>query len=369
MSNRRNLPIGRNNTHFVLGAVAAGLALALPRSSAWQKPLAAAAAFEFGMALLRAPHPVDHLEEDADEAVAPELTRSAMIDGVLMRWEEHGGGKGDDVPVVMVHGIPTNPRIWRYIIPRLMSGGVRCLAWEQVGFGWSLGEGLGRDISIPRQADYLRSWLRHLGIRRAVFVGHDVGGGVLQALLTTDPELFAGLVLADCVAYDNWPVPMVRQAQAMRGLIARLPPALIKPIFLAALNNLGHDNPSRRPSRRKISAALLWEPYARPVGPPGLANQLRHMSAYDTLRIGSRLRRLDVPARVVRGEEDPLGEWSGALLADTLGARMRRIPGASHFTPEDHPDIIAKEIQSVLRQVAGNPGHASRTAEASAPLR
>ena len=118
MSDRRNLPIERNNTHFVLGAVAAGLALALPRSSAWQKPLAAAAAFGFGMALLRAPHPVDRLEEDADEAVAPELTRSAMIDGVLMRWEEHGSGKDDDVPVVMVHGIPTNPRIWRYIIPR-----------------------------------------------------------------------------------------------------------------------------------------------------------------------------------------------------------------------------------------------------------
>ena len=42
---------------------------------------------------------------------------------------------------------------------------------------------------------------------------------------------------------------------------------------------------------------------------------------------------------------------------------------SKHFTPEDHPDIIAKEIQSVLRQVAANPGHASRTAEAPALLR
>jgi pimeloyl-ACP methyl ester carboxylesterase len=63
-----------------------------------------------------------------DETAAPELVHSAVVDGVVMRWEEHGGGGRDAVPVVMVHGIPTNPRIWRYVIPRVTGAGVRCLA-------------------------------------------------------------------------------------------------------------------------------------------------------------------------------------------------------------------------------------------------
>ena len=38
----------------------------------------------------------------------------------------------------------------------------RCLAWEQVGFGGSLREGLRRDLSMPAQAEYLTAWLRQL---------------------------------------------------------------------------------------------------------------------------------------------------------------------------------------------------------------
>jgi pimeloyl-ACP methyl ester carboxylesterase len=42
-------------------------------------------------------------------------TRTAMIDGIEMRWEEYGTG----TPVVLVHGIPTSPALWRHVVPRL----------------------------------------------------------------------------------------------------------------------------------------------------------------------------------------------------------------------------------------------------------
>lgn len=84
MSDRRSPATGRTSRHLILGAIAAGL----------------------GLALLRTPYRARYREEvDA----APELIRSAVIDGVLMRWEEHGGPERGAIPVVMVHGIPTNP--------------------------------------------------------------------------------------------------------------------------------------------------------------------------------------------------------------------------------------------------------------------
>uniref|UniRef100_UPI001A9596C8 hypothetical protein n=1 Tax=Azospirillum sp. SYSU D00513 TaxID=2812561 RepID=UPI001A9596C8 len=85
-------------------------------------------------------------------------------------------------------------------------------------------------------------------------------------------------MLVDCVAFDNWPVPFVPMARAVRGLIARLPPALIRPLFLVVLRNLGRD----APAQRSASASLPWKPYAHSVGPRVLANQLHHLTAHDT---------------------------------------------------------------------------------------
>lgn len=41
------------------------------------------------------------------EAATPSST--VLVDGIQMRWEERGSGP----PVVLVHGIPTSPALWR----------------------------------------------------------------------------------------------------------------------------------------------------------------------------------------------------------------------------------------------------------------
>ena len=336
--------------HLLRAGIAAGAALLL-RGSRWRIPLGLAAALELTRAvrILRGKAPVR-------QNAAPEQIRSAVVDGILMRWEEHGTRTPESTPVVFIHGLPTNPRAWRYVIPQVVSEGAYCLAWEQVGFGRSLAEGLGRDISIPRQAEYLYAWLRSLGITRAVFVAHDYGGGVLQHLLVAHPEMAMGVVLSDCVAYDNWPVAAVRTARSLADLIEHLPPLLVKPFFLAALMNLGHQY-----SERAAEAAQIhWWPYTGAIGPRAFAHQLRHFHARDTLAVAPELPRLqlDVPVRVVWGEDDPLGLPSAEQIAADLRAPLRIIPGGRHFTIEDHPDVIAAEVKAVLNEV-GRPTLAS----------
>lgn len=285
--------------------------------------------------------------------IAPELTRTALINGVLMRWEEHGERETSQLPVIMVHGIPTNPRIWRYVIPRLTRSGLHCLAWELVGFGWSINAGLGRDISIPKQVEYLRAWLDDQGIDQAVFVGHDVGGGVMQGLLAAYPERVAGLLLVDTVAFDNWPVVAMEMARQFHFVFDKLPPILLKPIFHVGLRNLGHDNAQRG----REAATLLWEPYNSSTGPAGFANQARHVSSRDTQAIADHLPPdgYDIPVRIVWGEKDSLSIESAERLATLLEAPLHCIPGGRHFNPEDHPVIVADEILNLLGSVAQLP--------------
>jgi pimeloyl-ACP methyl ester carboxylesterase len=53
--------------------------------------------------------------------------RQATVRGVPVRWTEAGEG----FPVVLVHGIPTSPVLWRRVLPQVRGG--RCLAVEMVG--------------------------------------------------------------------------------------------------------------------------------------------------------------------------------------------------------------------------------------------
>ena len=275
-------------------------------------------------------------------------TDTAIIAGTRMRWQDHGHGPA----VVLVHGIPTSPRLWRHVVP-LVEG--RALAWEMVGYGDSIAEGRGRDISVARQADYLLAWLDHLGIHTAVLVGHDLGGGVLQIAATRAPERFAGLVLTNSIAYDSWPIPSVKAMRALGPLFAHTP----QPLFgasLAALMLRGHDN------RQHASEALRLHlsPYRQHGGAGAMARQVQALDVQDTLAVAPQLTSLGIPARIVWGAADQFQKVSyGERLAADLDAPLDRISGGKHFTPEDNPDRIAAAINALTRD---RPGDRSRLA-------
>ena len=277
-----------------------------------------------------------------DWPVADEEPRSRLVDGVLLRWEEHGEG---GVPVVLVHGLPTSPRLWRRVIPRLQDCHV--YAWELVGYGRSIRAGAGRDISVAAQARHLYAWMRALGLERAVLVGHDLGGGVVQRLAAAHPEHVAGLVLVDSVAFDNWPSPPVRAARAVRRVLPMLPGPAVHRVFAATLASLGNEDPAVR----RESGRVYWAPYRSTRAGAALARQLASLDNRDTRATSGFLGGLGVPARVVWGSRDPLDVASGRRLATLLRAPIDVIEGARHFTPEAHPDVVASAIQTVVAAV------------------
>ncbi len=268
-------------------------------------------------------------------------SRVLDVDGVPMRWEERGEGQ----PVVLVHGIPTCPALWRHVAPRVHDA--RVLAWEMVGYGQSIPDGRRREISVVRQADYLVAWLRALGIERAVLAGHDLGGGVVQIAAVRHPALVAGLFLTNAIGYDSWPIPSVKAMRAAGALVERLP----KPVFRRVLGGflrLGHDNQGVASDSIKIH----WRNYAQHAGARDFIRQVRSLNVADTLAVQDALPRLEVPARVVWGVADAFQKVHyGERFARDLNTRLQRIEGGKHFTPEDHPDVIADALNDLIFEV------------------
>jgi pimeloyl-ACP methyl ester carboxylesterase len=266
------------------------------------------------------------------------------VEGVATSWTE--GGDLGGVPVVLVHGIPTGPALWRHVVP-LLGGDVRSLAFEMVGYAGSIPAGRDRDLSIAAQARYLNGWLDRLGIDRAVLVGHDLGGGVVQIAAVERPERCAGLVLTNAISSDSWPIPSVRAMRAAPGLVAQTPAPLLR-ATLGLLLARGHDDQVVA----RESLEVHFRHYAAHDAGAAIARQVSALDVRDTLAVADRLGELRVPTRVVWGLADRFQKAHyGERLARDLGTRPWAIPRGKHFTPEDHPEIIARAIQEIVTEV------------------
>lgn len=268
-------------------------------------------------------------------------SHTARVHDIDMRWEETGSGD----PVILVHGIPTCPALWRDVAPLIE--GRRVIAWEMPGYGASIPEGRDRDISVAKQADYLVDFLQDQGIERAILAGHDLGGGVVQIAAVRHPGLVSGLFLTNAICYDSWPVPLVKGV-AMAGSILEHAPDGSLHKLMEIMFSKGHETDAAA----KAALETHWPHYDKHGGAEAFVRQTQSLDNEDTKAIADDLPRLGIPARLAWGADDEFQKVEyGERLASDLNAPLRRIEGGKHFTPEDHPRIIAEEINTLIRTV------------------
>mgnify|MGYP000870011263 FL=1 len=99
-------------------------------------------------------------------------------------------GKGNTV--VLLHGFLENQTMWQDLVPEL-SKKYRIITIDLLGHGET--ECLGYVHSMEDNAEIVQAVLSKLRIRKAVFVGHSMGGYVALAYAELYPENVRGLVL------------------------------------------------------------------------------------------------------------------------------------------------------------------------------
>jgi len=126
---------------------------------------------------------------------------------------ENSGGAG---PLVLVHGWPETKRIWWRVIEPLALAGFEVIVPDLRGFGDS---DVGPDgfHDVPSHARDVHALVHdHLGRERAVLVGGDLGGPVIQDLALRFPDFVRRMVLF------NSPLPYDKERmQGMRTRPAR----------------------------------------------------------------------------------------------------------------------------------------------------
>ena len=100
--------------------------------------------------------------------------------------------EGKATAVVFLHGFLENKKMWNAFIPEF-SNKYRIITIDLLGHGNS--ESLGYVHSMEDNADVVYAVLSELRLRKAIFVGHSMGGYVALAFAELYPEAVKGLVL------------------------------------------------------------------------------------------------------------------------------------------------------------------------------
>jgi len=116
------------------------------------------------------------------------LMKTTTFKNTKISYSDYGKG----TVVVLLHGFLENKEMWRAFIPEL-SKKYRIITIDLLGHGQT--ECLGYVHTMEDQADMVFAVLHDLKIRKAVFVGHSMGGYVALAIAELYPEVMKGLVL------------------------------------------------------------------------------------------------------------------------------------------------------------------------------
>lgn len=122
--------------------------------------------------------------------------------------------QGKGTAVVLLHGFYENKEMWNAFVPDF-SKKYRIITIDLLGHGQS--ECLGYVHTMENQADMVHTVLQELKIRKAVLVGHSMGGYIALALAELYPEMMKSLVLLNSTSRAD---SEERKANRDRAIIA-----------------------------------------------------------------------------------------------------------------------------------------------------
>ncbi|MPY98575.1 MAG: alpha/beta fold hydrolase [Actinophytocola sp.] len=245
-----------------------------------------------------------------------------------------------DLPLVLLHAFPVDARMWDGVREPLAAR-TRLITPDQRGLGRSPLPDSDRVPTLDDAARDVIALLDRLELDKVVLGGCSMGGYVTMAVLRAAPERVGGIVLMDTKASadteeasDN----RLKMAERVeRDGVGWVPDAMLNAL-------LGETTRAERPDVAARVRELIES-----QSPAGVAWAQRAMA----MRPDSTetLRRADVPALVVVGEEDSLTRVEeGRGMVDTLPkATLDVIPSAGHLAPVEQPAAVAEAVLGWLR--------------------
>jgi pimeloyl-ACP methyl ester carboxylesterase len=255
-------------------------------------------------------------------------------EGYRLAYDEYGAG---DRPIVLIHGLLMNRRMFERLGPILAERGNRVLALDLLGHGRSdRPEDLQR-YSMPLFAYQVNALLDHLEIETAVVGGTSLGANVALEAAVRFPDRVQALFI-EMPVLDN----------ALSAVAAIFAPILIALRFGRPVFEVVSRATSMLPrSNFLVDIGLDW--IRQDPGPS--------LSVLEGLLLGEssprsvERRGIEQPALIVGHPNDPLHPFSDSGMLERELPNARLINANSIFEWRFRPDRLNAELAAFLNEV------------------
>ncbi|MCE5287645.1 MAG: alpha/beta hydrolase [Nocardiaceae bacterium] len=266
-----------------------------------------------------------------------------------VEYREYGPVVSSRPPVLFVHGVLVDYRLWEPVAQRLAAAGYRCIAPT-----WPLGShrvAWGPDADrTPRGAARLISeFIADLGLTDVTLVGNDTGGALCQYVMHEYPDAVGRVVLTNCDAFDIFPP----QPFKLLFSLARNPAMismLLAPMHLRFLRHspLGYGLLITKRDPKLTNAVLKPAQTDRAIR-ADLAAFAKAIDPAELAKVTPALRGFTKPVSIVWGMADrAFTPKMGRRLAEVLpNATFTEVPGARTFVSLDQPVAVFEAITAL----------------------
>ncbi|HEY6677770.1 MAG TPA: alpha/beta hydrolase [Actinomycetota bacterium] len=297
--------------------------------------------------VLRRRRPDQDADEDLSALPPDDLGFVGSFDGTKLAVR--AAGDPANPVLVFVHGFSLDMTTWHHQWTGL-SDRFRCVLFDLRSHGRSepaaSGDlslsAMGRDVAAVVEAT--------IGRRRAVVIGHSLGGMAVLAAAGTRPELFGGRVRG---------VALIGTAASnlLQGVMGSVT-GLLRPRLGSLSQAADRVNRLRRfvvAGRGDVGALIARATQFGPDPPPGVVNHVVGLAARAPSQVWTdglaRLMGVDVrdalanvtvPTLVAVGDHDRVTPPAAAmiLVSDLPNARLEIVEGAGHLAMLERPDAV-----------------------------
>jgi 3-oxoadipate enol-lactonase len=270
-----------------------------------------------------------------NQPISPDVVSSHITvrDGTRIGYTLYGE-KENPVRVVLVHSLAMDRHFWTPVVERLMPR-ASVLAIDARGHGVSDKPTGPYTVSLFARDVY--DVMKALDFRDALIAGASMGGCVALEFAATYAEaIAAGLI--DTTAWYGETAPQDWDARATKAEAGGLPP-------LVEFQTTRWFSDAFRAARPEIVQQCVDTFLRNDIA--AFAATGRMLGAFDGRSLMANVK---VPACVIVGEEDYAATpaMARALHAGIAGSTFTEIPAARHLTPLETPDIVARELHTLL---------------------
>ena len=256
---------------------------------------------------------------------------------------------GRGLPLVLVHGFTAEGILYAQTLSRLVNMGFKVVAIDVAGHGATQGLPTGGD-DLASYTRLLARVLDELGVRRAVFAGHSMGGRLVTQLAATQPDRAIAVVLIDAVVGECWD-RLIRISRFVPPVMLCVAVLLVADT-LSTLPVLG--NPGQAAKLGRLVGPTVLGHLSRPWRMLGPAISL--MRSHRSRELLEALADARIPVVVIHGDRDlPVPYPTAVDAARRSAGTLVTVKGGTHSwvlkDPETLPAIIAELLDGPLARV------------------